>query len=106
MTTEKKSLLIELGVEELPPGSLLELSGSFSKGIFSKIKEAGLVTGDDHESFATPRRLAVLIKNVDGKQKDWVSERVGPPVSRATDESGTPNKIGLGFAKSVGVALS
>ncbi|HWQ95015.1 MAG TPA: glycine--tRNA ligase subunit beta, partial [Gammaproteobacteria bacterium] len=80
------SLLIELLTEELPPKSLLKLSQAFCKGIFEGLKEQGYLAADADYSkvvteYATPRRLAVLIKDVLEKQPERMIERKGPALS-------------------------
>lgn len=97
-------LLIELGTEELPPKALNKLSAAFSQGIVDGLKKAGFDI-NEVESFAAPRRLAVLIKSVASAQPDRQVERKGPSVKAAYDNEGQPTKAVLGFAKSCGVEL-
>ena len=99
------SLLIELGTEELPPKALKKLSHAFSSGITLGLKNAGFEIGEV-ESFATPRRLALLIKEVAASQPDRDVERKGPSLTAAYDAQGNPTKAVLGFAKSCGVELA
>ena len=58
---QKENLLIELGTEELPPKALKSLRDSLKSGIESGLKSAEL-NFDSIEAYATPRRLAVLVK--------------------------------------------
>lgn len=99
-----QDLLIEIGTEELPPKSLLTLSTAFAKGIVDGLKEAGL-EGAHCEAFATPRRLAVLIKAVPDKQPDTTLTKRGPALKAALDADGKPTKAALGFASSCGVSI-
>ena len=87
--------LVELGTEELPPKALKTLSDAFTQGITSGLKEAG-VSFTYVKSFASPRRLAVLISALDEKQADRDIERRGPSVK-------APEKAVEGFARSCGV---
>ncbi len=105
------SLLIELLTEELPPKSLLKLSQAFCKGIFEGLKKQGFVAADADYSklateFATPRRLAVLIKDVLAKQPERMTERKGPALASAYDQNEKPTPALTGFAKSCGVEIS
>lgn len=100
--TESADLLFELGTEELPPGSLETLSGALETDVVQQLDEAGFSHGAI-ESFATPRRLAFLIHELDWRQPDRVNERKGPALSAAFDADGNPTKAGLGFARSCGV---
>ena len=100
--SNKNDLLIEIGTEELPPKALLKLSNAFTAGITEGLKKAELDFGEV-ESFAAPRRLAVLVKQLDECQADKEVERRGPAVAAAFDEDGNPTKATEGFARSCGV---
>ncbi|MEE9351971.1 MAG: glycine--tRNA ligase subunit beta, partial [Thiotrichaceae bacterium] len=100
----KQDLLIEIGTEELPPKALSTLSKAFTNSIVSSLKEARISTGEV-ASFASPRRLAVLIKEVDAQQPDQKTERKGPAVKAAFDADGNPTKAIQGFARSCGVEV-
>lgn len=97
-------LLLELGTEELPPKALQRLSAAYSEGIVKGLEAAGLTLGEV-ASFATPRRLAVLISAVPIAQADRAVERRGPAVAAAFDAEGKPKPAALGFAKSCGVSV-
>lgn len=100
-------LLVELLTEELPPKALLRLMEAFSRHIFEGLKEKNfLAAGAEPRSYATPRRLAVVISNVLDKQPDRVVDRKGPAVTTALDAAGRPTPALLGFAKSCGVELA
>jgi glycyl-tRNA synthetase beta chain len=90
--------LIELGTEELPPKSLRSLSHSFSAHIEKAFEESGL-RFDSSESFATPRRLALLIKGADQQTPKQNNKVHGPPQKIAFDESGALSKAGDAFCK-------
>jgi len=100
----KQDFLFELGVEEMPPKALETLSAALSAGIGKGIKDAGIGCGP-MRSFATPRRLAVLIKNLDERQPDRTLERRGPPVTSAFGADGAPTQAAIAFAKSCGVEI-
>ncbi len=101
-TIYKEDFLIELGTEELPPKALKSLSEAFTQGIISGLEKAQ-ITFTGYESFAAPRRLALLIKALDTAQPDQKLERKGPAVKAAYDARGNPSKAALGFARSNGV---
>jgi glycyl-tRNA synthetase beta chain len=101
--SNKRDLLIEIGTEELPPKALLKLSNAFTAGITEGLRKAELDFGQV-ESFAAPRRLAVLVKNLDEAQADKEVERRGPALAAAFDEDGNPTKATEGFARSCGVS--
>lgn len=99
-----RSLLIEIGTEELPPKALLKLSESFSKAMVLNLAEAGLLVGDEQQfdGFAAPRRLAVRIANVLSRQPTQILERRGPALQAAFDSDGNPTRAAQGFAQSCG----
>ena len=101
----RDDLLIELGTEELPPKALKKLSDAFTTGIVAGLKKAGFEI-NEVASFAAPRRLAVLIKDVAASQPDREIERKGPSLKAAYDGDGKPTKAVMGFARAVGVDVA
>ena len=101
MTTD--TLLVELGTEELPPKALKSLGLAFRDGIVSGLRERELAFGEV-QWFATPRRLAVLIKDVQLHAPDQAVEVLGPPLASARDQSGNWTPAAMGFARKQGVA--
>jgi glycyl-tRNA synthetase beta chain len=76
------TLLVELRTEELPPKSLKRLGEAFAERISASLRGQGFLdTGSVTTSFATPRRLAVLISGVfeEGKDKEIIQKLM--PVS-------------------------
>ena len=99
-----KDLLIEIGTEELPPTALNKLSNAFYNGVKEGLEKADL-SFSEIKKFAAPRRLALLISELDVKQKDKNVERRGPAIAAAFDEDGCPSKAAEGFARSCGVKV-
>ena len=99
-----RDLLIELGTEELPPKALASLSAALTDEFVRQLDEAGLAHGDV-ERFAAPRRLALLVRDLDEKQVDRDIERQGPAVQAAFDNDGNPTKAAQGFAASLGLTV-
>lgn len=100
-----QDLLFELGTEELPPRALQSLSSALTEGVVSGLDAAGIPHGKVR-GFATPRRLAVLIRKLAEHQPDKQVERRGPPVSLCFDSQGAPTQAAMAFAKSCGVAAA
>ncbi|WP_223067132.1 glycine--tRNA ligase subunit beta [Paenibacillus caui] len=96
-----KDLLFEIGLEETP--------ARFIRGAVDQLKErtlkwldgSGIAHGTAY-AYATPRRLAVLVKDVAEKQEDVHEEVKGPSRKIALDENGNWTKAALGFARSQG----
>ena len=101
-----KSLLIELGTEELPPKALDDLSAAFLRGVCEGLTKRGIEADLDlAKAYASPRRLAVHVPNVAIAQPDQSVERRGPTLNAALDADGQPSKALLGFAQSCGVEV-
>ena len=104
--SQPKSLLIELGTEELPPGALDELAAAFLRGICQGLSSRGIDAGlSSARAYASPRRLAVYVPAVAAAQPAQTIERRGPAVRAALDAEGRPGPALLGFARSCGVAV-
>jgi len=99
-----ETLLIEIGTEELPPKSLKTLAVAFFDNIKGQLDSKDL-SYTDITWFATPRRLAVQVLNLDGKQADKVVEKRGPAVNVAFDDQGQPSKAAEGWARSNGITI-
>lgn len=101
----KQDLLIEIGTEELPPKALLALSGALAAAMTQQLQKAGLEFGTV-EQFATPRRLALIVRALAEQQPDSRQEKLGPALQAAYGADGKPTKAAEGFARSCGVELS
>ena len=97
--------LFELGTEELPPKALLGLSEALTSGLLKGFESANLAF-DEVSSFAAPRRLAVLVRNLDVKAPDNEVVNWGPPTKVAFDGSGSPTKAAQAFATKNNLALA
>lgn len=102
--SQRHDLLIELGTEELPPKALKGLSESFTASFVAELNQARLAF-ESIESFATPRRLAVLVKGVDAQQADEVAEKRGPAIQAAFDADGNPTRAAEGWARGLGITV-
>ena len=107
-----RSLLIELGCEELPAGQLHSQLALLAEGLQRGLTEAGLIETSATDrpvvprGFATPRRLAVIIDAVRARQPDRLIERKGPAESAAFGADGRPTPAAEGFARSVGRSVA
>lgn len=97
--------LFELGCEELPSGSVWPLADELANHVASALDKAQLSYGEV-KRFATPRRIAILIRDLQADQKNQSIVRRGPAVAAAYDKEGNPAPALLGFAKSCGVEVS
>lgn len=97
--------LVELGTEELPPKALKNLMASFAETIEANLKAAEL-SFTAIKPFAAPRRLAVLVENLDSETPSKELVVWGPPAAIAFDKEGQPTKAALAFAEKNGIAAS
>ncbi|MGE3394829.1 MAG: glycine--tRNA ligase subunit beta [Steroidobacteraceae bacterium] len=102
---KRADFLVEIGTEELPPKSLLALAEAFRDAVAAGLDAAGLTHGAAL-AYATPRRLAVLVRRLLDQQPEQRLERRGPPVSAAFDAAGKPTRAAMSFAESCGVAVA
>ena len=102
MTT---TLLIEIGVEELPTKAVTALAAAGRDLWAQALSDAALAHGNI-DTFATPRRLAWRIHDLAKKQPDQKIERKGPSLAAAKNKDGNWTKAALGFAASCGVEAS
>jgi glycyl-tRNA synthetase beta chain len=87
------SLLVELFTEELPPKALKQLGEAFGHRVQDGLIRAQLKDHAiaDTRIFATPRRLAVLIKNVKPRAADQIQSKKLMPSKVAFGADGKPS---------------
>ncbi len=90
-------LLLELFSEEIPSRMQNKARQDLTRLVTAGLKEAGLHFGEV-QSFATPRRLTLLIKDVPAKSSDVREERKGPRVD-------APERALEGFLRSTGLTI-
>ena len=103
--TDKKDLLLEIGAEELPPKSLTGLASALAEGIHQGLQDKDLAHGD-YFWCATPRRLAVIVRDLVVTQADRQVVKRGPAIASAYDQAGNPTRAAQGFARSCGVTVA
>ena len=96
-------LLIEIGCEDLPAGSVEPLANHLGKTLFDVLKKAELCSTAP-TIYATPRRIAALWSDVGAQQPDQDVERKGP-AKAAAYKDGEPSKALLGFLKSANATV-
>ncbi len=103
-TNEPEDVLIEIGVEELPPDDLdtavAQLNTAAPK-LFADLR----LTHQGLEIYGTPRRLVVIARKVISRQPDLERIDKGPAADRAFDAQGKPTKAAEGFARSRGLTV-
>lgn len=102
--TQTHDFLVEIGTEELPPKALLTLSTRFCDHITASLTAANLPFGEV-QAFATPRRLAVVIKNLSAQAPEKEVVVWGPPAAIAFDKEGKASKAAIAFAQKNGLSV-
>ena len=95
--------LLEIGVEELPYKFIPDAEKQLKAG-FEKFANDNGISFSSIKTFATPRRLTVLIEGLPEKKEDVVKTVKGPIVTIAYDKDGNLTPAANGFAKKNGVA--
>ncbi|OZA28904.1 MAG: glycine--tRNA ligase subunit beta [Hydrogenophilales bacterium 17-61-9] len=93
-----QNLLVELFVEELPPKALKKLGEAFAEALYSSLSVPSLridvphllISGSVFTAFASPRRLAVHITNVQTRSPNALVVQKLMPVSVGLDAAGQP----------------
>jgi glycyl-tRNA synthetase beta chain len=98
------NFLLEVGTEELPADFVSSAIAQWQHKIPSSLTAEFLNPGAI-EYYGTPRRLALLIKDLPRQQADREEEVKGPPVSAAFKD-GQPTNAAAGFARKQGVDLA
>jgi glycyl-tRNA synthetase len=92
-----QTLLIELGTEELPAGDVPAAEAQLRSVVLEALDAARIDHGDA-TTIATPRRTAVLVRDVAPAQRnidEWIR---GPGAKVAFDKDGHPTPAAIGFA--------
>src|SRR5258706_14564101 len=97
-----QSLLLEIGVEELPGSDVDAALAHLTTRVPALLKELNLTHGEVRVH-ATPRRLVVSIDSLSPNQPDRDDVVKGPPADKAFDKDGTASPAAMGFAKKNGV---
>ncbi|MBN1636876.1 MAG: glycine--tRNA ligase subunit beta [Deltaproteobacteria bacterium] len=100
----KKSLLLEIGTEEIPSSFIVPALEFIRARVTERFSQIG-IEYDTPALYGTPRRLALIVKGLPSKLADRVETRMGPPRKISYDEDGKPTKAALGFARSSGVDM-
>ncbi|OCG64184.1 glycine--tRNA ligase subunit beta [Gilliamella sp. wkB18] len=100
----QKTFLVEIGTEELPPKSLRTLAESFAANFIQQLDNANLEHGEVLW-YASPRRLALKVLNLNDTQPDSQIVKRGPAVSAAFDANGNATKAAEGWARGCGITV-
>lgn len=96
--------LVEIGTEELPPKALRSLMDAFGANLAAGIADARLSHGKI-SSYASPRRLSVMVRALAHAQDDRSVQHKGPPTKVAFDADDKPTAAATAFATKCGTTV-
>lgn len=99
-----RDLLLEIGLEELPAQYVLRSEKQLAERVTTFLTEARVQFGAI-TVYSTPRRLAVLVKDVEENQQDLTETLRGPAKKIAQDADGNWSKAAAGFARGRGLLV-
>ncbi|MCC5892949.1 glycine--tRNA ligase subunit beta [Exiguobacterium sp.] len=99
-----RDLLLEIGLEELPAQYVLRSEKQLAERVTSFLTDARVNFGEV-TVYSTPRRLAVLVHDVEENQQDLTETLRGPAKKIAQDAEGNWSKAAAGFARGRGLAV-
>ena len=98
-------LLYEMGVEEMPSRFVQSTLDQLVSGLKSRLEEKRLAF-EDIDTFATPRRLILVVKGLADRQADLEEEVKGPAKKISIAEDGSFTKAAQGFMRGKGLSES
>jgi glycyl-tRNA synthetase beta chain len=100
-----RDLLFEIGVEEIPSAPLYASVTQLEERVPAVLKGAHLSYGEV-VVYGSPRRLAVIVRDLAERQDDVTLRHKGPAAKAAFDADGAPTKAAEGFARGKGVTVA
>ncbi len=100
-----RDLLFEIGTEELPAGFIQPALAQLHDNFVKKAEAMSLGHGEVAVK-GTPRRLALIVRQLADRQPDCREELLGPSKAAAFGPDGHPTMAAEGFARSKGVTVA
>ncbi len=100
---DTRTLLVEIGVEELPHTDVLRAEQQVGDAARELLAETALEHGDV-TVHATPRRVALTIVGLSAREADTSKTVRGPKVAAAYEDDGKPTKALAGFLRGNGAS--
>ncbi len=101
--------LLEIGTEEIPARMIDAAREELKNRVLLVLERESLIgrltSPPPTEAYSTPRRIAVLVRDVSDKQADDTSKALGPSVKVAFKD-GVPTAAAEAFARKVGVDVN
>jgi len=96
--SEPATLLFEIGVEEMPHTEVIRSCQAVRDAVADKLAGTRLGHGTVH-AYATPRRIVIVVQDVQPAEPDAERTVKGPKLSAAYDADGAPTRAAQGFAR-------
>jgi glycyl-tRNA synthetase beta chain len=93
-----QDFLLEIRTEEIPAPALLPARLELSRAAGDALAGEGLAPAKI-ETYATLRRLVLVLRGLFERQADRYAEVLGPPEASAFDKDGKPTRAADGFAR-------
>lgn len=100
----KRNLLLEIGLEEMPARFITVSINQLASKVENWLKMNN-VGFEEIKLYSTPRRLALLVLNVDERQEDSEEEAKGPAKKIAIANDGEWSKAAIGFTRGQGMSV-
>jgi glycyl-tRNA synthetase beta chain len=100
----KRDLLLEIGLEEMPARFITDSMNQLASKV-EKWLNTNNIGFEEIKLYSTPRRLALLVLNVDERQEDSEEEAKGPAKKIAIAEGGEWSKAAIGFTRGQGLSV-
>ncbi|HAQ08622.1 MAG TPA: glycine--tRNA ligase subunit beta, partial [Bacillus bacterium] len=100
----KRNLLLEIGLEEMPARFITDSISQLASKVETWLSKHH-IGFDRINIYSTPRRLAVLVLDVDERQEDSVEEAKGPAKKIAITDTGEWSKAAMGFTRGQGMSV-
>lgn len=100
----KKDILLEIGLEELPARFVTNSMNQLADKVRLWL-EGKKINYGELKAFSTPRRLTILVLDVDEAQPDVHEEAKGPAKKIAQNEEGEWSKAAIGFCRGQGMTV-
>lgn len=97
--------LLEIGCEELPPLSIKNAENELKENLVKALLE-NKIKFDKIISYSTPRRIAVIVKNLSPYQEKFQEEIKGPPYNVVFDKEGSLKEPGKKFLNSYSAKIN
>jgi len=96
--------LLEIGTEEIPARMIDSARDELARRAQDLLSRERLADAPEIESYSTPRRIALLARNVAMQQPDVQQQLTGPSLKLAFKD-GAPTPAAEAFAKKAGIAV-